>query len=59
MWKRRRRKKILKNVECYYTPKHASRLNAAGIEINVMDIECTGRRTSDKRTLAQDVAART
>jgi hypothetical protein len=31
-------KKILKNVEFYYTPKHASWLNAAEIEINVMDI---------------------
>lgn len=31
--------KILKNVEFHYTPKHASWLNAAEIEINVMDIE--------------------
>ena len=50
-------KKILKNVEFYYTPKHASWLNAAEIEINIMDIECTGRRIGDMGTLVQEVAA--
>jgi hypothetical protein len=50
-------KKILKNVEFHYTPKHASWLNAAEIEINVMDIECTGRRVGDMGTLVQEVAA--
>ena len=33
-------KKILDKIEFHYTPKHASWLNAAEIEINVMDIEC-------------------
>ena len=32
-------------------------LNAAEIEINVMDIECTGRRIADKETLVREVAA--
>lgn len=52
-------KKILKNVEFYYTPKHASWLNAAEIEIKVMDIdtECTGRRIGDMGTLIHEVAA--
>ena len=50
-------KKILKNVEFYFTPKHASWLNAAEIEINVMDMECTGRRIGDMGTLVQEVAA--
>jgi len=50
-------KKILKNVEFYFTPKHASWLNAAEIEINVMDMECTGRRVGDRGTLVQEVAA--
>ena len=36
---------------------HASWLNAAEIEINVMDIECTGRRIGDMETLAREVAA--
>jgi hypothetical protein len=50
-------KRILKNVEFHYTPKHASWLNAAEIEINVMDIECTGRRIGDMETLVQEVDA--
>jgi len=50
-------KEILKNIEFYYTPKHASWLNAAEIEINVMDIECTGRRIGDMGTLIHEVAA--
>ena len=37
-------KKILKNIEFHYTPKHASWLNAAEIEISVMDEDCTDRR---------------
>jgi transposase len=48
-------KKILKNVEFHYTPKHASWLNAAEIEINVMDIECTGRRIADMEILGREV----
>ncbi|MCK4476428.1 MAG: IS630 family transposase, partial [Methanophagales archaeon] len=39
------------------TPKHGSWLNAAEIEINVMDIECTDRRIGDLETLARVVAA--
>ena len=50
-------KSILKNVEFHYTPKHASWLNAAEIEINVMDIECTGRRIGDMEALVQEVDA--
>ncbi|MGC1121516.1 MAG: transposase, partial [Candidatus Methanofastidiosia archaeon] len=49
--------RILKKVEFHYTPKHASWLNAAEIEINVMDIECTGRRIGDMETLAREVGA--
>ena len=49
--------RILSKIEFHYTPKHASWLNAAEIEINVMDIECTGRRIGDKGTLAREVAA--
>ena len=48
---------IIKRVEFHYTPKHASWLNTAEIEINVMDIECTSRRISDRETLALEVAA--
>lgn len=49
--------RILGKIEFHYTPKHASWLNAAEIEINVMDIECTGKRIGDMDTLAQEVAA--
>jgi len=49
--------RILGKIEFHYTSKHASWLNAAEIEINVMDIECTGRRIGDKETLTQEVAA--
>lgn len=49
--------RILSKNEFHYTPKHASWLNAAEIEINVMDVECTGRRIGDIETLSQEVAA--
>jgi hypothetical protein len=47
----------MSKIEFHYTPKHASWLNAAEIEINAMDIECTGRRIGDMETLAGEVAA--
>jgi len=49
--------RILNKIELHYTPKHASWLNAAEIEINVMDIECTDRRIEDMEILAYEVAA--
>jgi len=49
--------RILNKIEFHYTPKHASWLNAAEIEINVMDIECTDRRIEDMGLLAHEVAA--
>lgn len=50
-------KKILENVEFHYIPKHASWLNAAEIEINVMDMKYTGRRIGDMETLIHEVDA--
>lgn len=47
--------RILRRIEFHYTPKHASWLNVAEIEINVMDIECTGRRIPQKETLNEEV----
>ena len=49
--------RILSKIEVHHTPKHASWLNAAEIEINVMDIECTGDRIGSKEILAREVAA--
>ena len=46
---------ILSKIEFHYTPKHASWLNVAEIEIGVMDRECTDRRIKDKEMLKQEV----
>jgi len=48
--------RILSKIEFHYTPKHSSWLNAAEIEINIMDVECTGRRICDIETLKREVA---
>ena len=48
---------ILQKIVFHYTPKHASWLNIAEIGINVMDIECTGRRFEDFRDLEHEVGA--
>ena len=54
---KKKAKKLLKRFEFHYTPKHASWLNAAEIEIGVMDTECTGQRIPDKKTLMIEVRA--
>jgi hypothetical protein len=48
---------ILSKVEFHFTPKHASWLNVAEIEIGVMDTECTRRRIKDMKMLTQEVRA--
>lgn len=49
--------RILKKLEFHYTPTHASWLNMAEIELNVMDRECIGgRRIADETTLARELA---
>jgi hypothetical protein len=50
-------KQILGKIEFHHTPKHASWLNAAEIEISVMDTECTDRRIGDIGTLTNEVDA--
>jgi hypothetical protein len=50
-------KSILQRIVFHYTPKHASWLNVAEIEINVMDIECTNRRFESFKSLDQEVSA--
>ncbi len=49
--------RILNKIEFHYTPKHASWLNVAEIEIGVMDAECTGRRIGDRDRLTKEVRA--
>ncbi len=50
-------RKILKRFEFHYTPKHASWLNVAEIEIGIMDTECTARRIPNIETLTKEVMA--
>lgn len=46
---------ILSRVTFYYTPKHASWLNMAEIEINVMDRECLGGKIGSENLLKQQI----
>jgi hypothetical protein len=48
---------LLSQIEFHYTPKHASWLNIAEIEINVMEVESIGRRIGDKKTLINEIQA--
>lgn len=48
---------LLKKVVFHYTPKHASWLNMAEIEIGILDRQCLGRRLPDRATLVSEVAA--
>jgi len=50
-------KRILDHLEFHYTPKHASWLNMAEIEIGVLNTQCLDRRIGDERTLREEVAA--
>ena len=49
--------RILSKLEFHYTPKHASWLNVAEIEIGVMDNECTDRRMKNISFLKSEVKA--
>ena len=48
---------LISKVIFIYTPKHPSWLNVAEIEINVMDMQCTGRRISSKELLVSETTA--
>lgn len=49
---------MLSRIEFHYTPKHVSGLNIAEIEINVLDIQCTGRRSESFGELERNVKVR-
>jgi transposase len=49
--------KLLRRVVFHYTPKHASWLNMAEIEIGILDRQCLDRRLPDRATLANEVDA--
>jgi hypothetical protein len=48
---------LLKRVEFHYSPKHASWLNMAEIEIGILERQCTDRRMSNQVMLQAEVAA--
>jgi hypothetical protein len=48
---------FLSRLEFHYTPKHASWLNMAEIEIGILDRQCTGRRIGEEECLRREVLA--
>jgi hypothetical protein len=50
-------RRILKRLEFHYTPKHASWLTMAEIEIGVLRSQCLDRRIDDKNFIVAEVAA--
>jgi len=50
-------RRILSRLEFHYTPKHASWLNMAEIEIGVMNKQCIDRRIADMETLKEELLA--
>jgi DDE superfamily endonuclease len=48
---------FLARVQFHYTPKHASWLNMAEIEIGILERQCTGRRIGEERRLRSEVLA--
>jgi hypothetical protein len=48
---------LLRRVEFHHTPKHASWLNMAEIEIGILDRQCLGRRLMDRASARREVRA--
>jgi hypothetical protein len=48
--------RLLRRVEFHYTPKHASWLNMAEIEIGILDRQCLDRRLPDRAVMTSEVA---
>jgi hypothetical protein len=49
--------RLRRKLEFHYTPKHASWLNMAELELSVLARQCLGRRIPDAETLAAEVRA--
>ena len=54
---RRAAGKLLRRVNFHYTPKHASWLNMAEIEIGILSRQCLDRRIPDAPLLQREVNA--
>lgn len=52
---RRAADRLLRRVQFHYTPKHASWLNMAEIEIGILTRQCLDRRLADAQTLQREV----
>lgn len=50
-------KRIAQKIEWHYTPKHASWLDQAEIEIHALEQQCLNRRIPDFHTMQSEVAA--
>lgn len=50
-------RRLLKRLEFHYTPKHASWLDMAEIELSVLSRECLDRRIANKEALESETAA--
>lgn len=50
-------RRIAERIEWHYTPKHASWMNVAEIELSVLERQCLRRRISSKAELVQEVRA--
>lgn len=50
-------RRILEKLEFHYTPKHASWLNMAEIEISIMNRQCLNRRIDNIAEIRQEVGA--
>jgi hypothetical protein len=48
---------ILARLDFHHTPKHASWLNMAELEIGILEKQCTGRRLESRELVASEVAA--
>lgn len=53
----RRARQMLDRLEFHHTPKHASWLNMAEIEIGIMNRQCLNRRIDDADVLRREIAA--
>lgn len=49
--------RLAKRLEIHYTPKHGSWLNIAEIELNVMTLQCLGRRIPTIEMLNRELSA--
>ena len=50
-------RRILKQLEFHYTPKHGSWVNMAEIELSILQRQCLGRRIPDAATLMREIHA--